>query len=53
MTAAQLRIMVRAAQIRLAQGETIDTVLDAWPALSEADKVQIRAAVGAVEGGAV
>lgn len=41
----KIRLLVRVAKRRIAAGETIDDVLDGWPALSDADKEAVRKAV--------
>ncbi len=42
---AKIRIFVRVAKRRMAQGEDIETILADWPKLSSEEKQQIREAV--------
>lgn len=42
---AKIRVMVRVAKRRIAAGEDIETILSAWPSLTDSEKEQIRAAV--------
>lgn len=46
MSALKLKIMVRACRIRLESGETLDEILESYPALTEADKSQLVKAIG-------
>lgn len=46
MTKIKLKVMVRAAQLRISAGETLEDVLASWPALTDDDKDQIRAELG-------
>lgn len=48
MTAIKLKLMARAALIRMNAGEKLEDILTGWPALSEAERGEIR---GAVENG--
>lgn len=50
MTAIKLNIMVAACRLRLMAGDELEEILAAWPALSEADREQIRVALAATEG---
>ena len=43
---AKIRIMVRVAKRRMAEGEDIETILAGWPKLSEEEKQEIRDAIG-------
>lgn len=45
MTSIKLKIMTRAAALRMEQGEDLEAILAAWPALTDEDKAQIRAAL--------
>lgn len=45
MTKIKLRLMVRAVQLRMESGESIEEVLESWPALTDMDKEQIRAEI--------
>jgi len=45
MTPIKLKIMVKATELRMGKGEALEDILMGWPALTEADKAQIRAAV--------
>ena len=45
MSNAMLNIFVRTVQRRIANGESIEDILNSYPKLSEADKEQIREAV--------
>lgn len=43
---AMIRVMVRVAKRRMADGEDIETILAGWPKLSEEEKQEIRDAIG-------
>ena len=45
MNAIRLKIMVKATKLRMDVGESLEEILSGWPALSDADKNQIRNAV--------
>lgn len=42
---AKIRIMVRVAKRRMAEGEDIETILAGWPKLTDEEKQEIRDAV--------
>lgn len=42
---AMIRVMVRVARRRMADGEDIETILAGWPKLSEEEKQEIRNAI--------
>ena len=42
---AKIRIMVRVAKRRIAEGEDIETILAGWPKLTDTEKQEIRDAV--------
>ena len=42
---AKIRIMVRVAKRRMAEGEDIETILAGWPKLTDEEKKEIRDAV--------
>lgn len=41
----QLKIIIRAVRIRLANGENIETILDSYPKLTAAERVMIEETV--------
>lgn len=43
MTDVQLRVIARAARVRVGLGLTLDEVLARWPALSGDDRAKVRA----------
>ena len=43
---AMIRVMVRVAKRRIADGEDIETILAGWPKLTDAEKQEIRDAIG-------
>lgn len=45
MSALKLKIMVRACRIRLESGESLEAILESYPALTEADKAQLTDAL--------
>ena len=45
MTPIKLKIMIKATELRMGKGEALEDILTGWPALTEDDKAQIRAAV--------
>ena len=51
MTPIKLKIMVKATELRMGKGEALEDILTGWPALTESDKAQIRAAVAPESGG--
>lgn len=51
MTSIKLKIMTRAASLRMAQGDDLEAILAAWPALTDEDREQIRASLGVKKGG--
>ena len=42
---AKIRIMVRVAKRRIAEGEDLETILSGWPKLTDEEKQEIRDAV--------
>ena len=51
MTDMQLRIVARAARIRVGLGMPLDEVLAYWPELDDEDKAKVRAMLDVLEGG--
>ena len=49
MTDLQLRIVARAARIRVGLGMDLDEVLAYWPALGDEDRAKVRAMLGGEE----
>lgn len=45
MTAIKLKIMVRACRLRMVAGEALNDILNTYPALTYADREQIRAEI--------
>lgn len=43
MSVIKLKIMARAAALRMAAGEDLETILASWPALTDEDRALIRA----------
>lgn len=42
---AKIRVMVRVARRRIAEGEDLEAILESWPKLTEEEKQEIRNAV--------
>lgn len=42
---AKIRVMVRVARRRMAEGEGIEAILESWPKLTDEEKQEIRDAV--------
>lgn len=42
---AMIRVMVRVARRRMAEGEGIEAILESWPKLTDEEKKEIRDAV--------
>ena len=42
---AKIRVMVRVARRRMAEGEGIEAILESWPKLTDKEKQEIRDAV--------
>lgn len=51
MTSVKMRIMMRAAALRMAKGEDLEAILAAWPALTAEDREKIRAVLAPEKGG--
>lgn len=51
MTDMQLRIVARAARIRVGLGMSLDEVLAYWPSLTDEDKAKVRVMLDVLEGG--
>ena len=51
MTDVQLKVIARAARIRVRPGMSLDEVLAYWPSLTDEDKVKVRVMLDVLEGG--
>lgn len=51
MTDVQLKVIARAARIRVGRGMSLDEVLSHWPSLTDEDKAKVRVMLDVLEGG--